>query len=89
MDAGSSVREPLVELPGAAFDPVVQQLAVGTHGPDCRPGELNRPSVGRKAEHAVVTAANAPARSDVTPIGILKALDRLALEIEDLRQELA
>jgi hypothetical protein len=47
----------------AAFDPVVQQLTVGTHGPDCRPGKLNRPSVEREAEHAVVSAANAPARS--------------------------
>src|SRR3546814_13295259 len=49
----SSVREPLMEFPRAAFDPVVQQLAVGTHGPDCRPGDLDRPPVGREAADSV------------------------------------
>jgi hypothetical protein len=33
--------------------------------------------------------ANAPARGNATPVGVLKALDRLEREIEDLRLELA
>jgi hypothetical protein len=59
----------------------VEELAVGAHGPDRRSCELDGLSVWRKAKQPVVSAANAPARGYATPVGALKALDCLELEI--------
>src|SRR5207253_5128967 len=56
--------QPLEQLPGAALDPVVQQLPVLADRPDGRPRQRDGPAVGRGAEDAVVPARDPPARGD-------------------------
>src|SRR5262245_15324752 len=72
------------QLPGAALDPVVQQLPVLAHGPDGRAREGDRPPVGRGAQHAVVPARDAPARGDAAAVLVLEGLQDLELELGDL-----